>query len=197
MGVYNINYTGTMPPLGIGKTITLRENISSLVEISNTKNLNFLVRGRKTNFTRVFQATPTVGDFDSPQFVNNKRFWTINLTHIYPTSGSISAYDNEYYRKNFGFLVAPVMETYDIDLYYGDGKSLNLSSFTKIEGVDIVLNITVDKDYNNIETNNPVSSYTQYSENDVVDITPTGSTGQPTSSQEELNAQYGTQIWEV
>ena len=111
MGVYNINYTGTMPPLGIGKTITLRENISSLVEISNTKNLNFLVRGRKTNFTRVFQATPTVGDFDSPQFVNNKRFWTINLTHIYPTSGSISAYDNENYRKNFGFLVAPAMVT--------------------------------------------------------------------------------------
>ena len=197
MGVYNIHYTGSMPPLVIGKTITLRENIDSLVDIPNTKNLVFLARGRKTNFTRVFQATPTVGDFDNPEFVNNNRCWAINLTHIYPTSGSISAYDNQVYRQNFGFLVAPVMETYDIDLYYGDNKSVTLSLFTKIEGINIVLNTTVDKDYNNIETDNPVSSYTQYSENDVVDITPTGSTGQPTSSQEELNAQYGTQIWEV
>ena len=55
MGVYNINYTGTMPPLGIGKTITLRENISSLVEISNTKNLNFLVRGRKKILLEFFR----------------------------------------------------------------------------------------------------------------------------------------------
>ena len=52
MGIYNMHYTGTMPPLAIGFRFTLRENISSYVDIPNTYFLVCLARGRKTNFTR-------------------------------------------------------------------------------------------------------------------------------------------------
>lgn len=39
--------------------------------------------------------------------------------------------------------------------------------------------------------------FTEYNKNDVVPIIPDNTQGRPSSDQEELNAQYGTQTYEV
>ena len=196
MGVYNLNLEGTMPPTVLGGTVIFYENIDSLVSIANTKNLVALCRARKTNITRFASCFPFegTGDTDDPTYSSNSRYWKFAITFLYGSAGIAGAYDVLGYRDQ-SIVVMPFMDTIDIDLYYANSNTLAIASLTKIEGTSIVVNLTVDETYVH-KGDLPITYYTEYTGNDVDDVIP-GSTGEPTSADEELNAQYGTQIWEV
>lgn len=197
MGVYNLNFTGAMPPLVVGGTIHFYENISSLVDIANTKNLIALCRARKTNITRFVSCNPAggSGDTDNPVYNSNDRYWQFGISFFWAAYHAV--YDVYGYRL-LSTVVMPTQDIIDIDLYYADSNTLAIASLTKIEGTNIVVNLTVDETYSflNVPTNSPLSYYTEYTDNDVADVIP-GSTGEPGVADEELNAQYGTQIWQV
>jgi len=111
-----------------------------------------------------------------------------------PTAGLRATYDNANNRR-LSLVFMPLMDTIDIDLYYGDTPTFSFSQLTKIEGTNIVVNLTVDENYLHVG-DIPISYYTQYNDNDVIPIIPSDD-GQPASDQEELNAQYGTSIYQV
>ena len=97
----------------------------------------------------------------------------------------------------------PTEDTMDIELYYASTNSYLFSHadpaqevLTKIEGTNIVVNLTAKEDYVQLG-DLPISYFTEYKDNDVVPIIPSTNTGQPASDQEQLNAQYGTQIYQV
>ena len=197
MATYNLNYTGGMAQL---QNVYFYENITSAIDTSllTGKNLLFYVRGRNTNFIRTIAAYPTdSGDYNSPTFLNNTRYWTLKLKVYYPTSSNISNYDTtNSLSKRMGSIVLPIGDTYDIDIYYTSASYsviLNLSSATKIEGIKIVLNASVDRTFTSIETDNPVSYYTEYTNNDLIaaDIPDEGY-----SSSNNRDNQYGTQNWQ-
>ena len=204
MGMYNLEFTGTMPPTVLGGTITFYENLNSLVDIPNTKYIIGLCRSRKTNVTRVVTAYPSGGsqDIDNPVYFNNDRFWKFGISFLFASKSIRSGYDNLTYRQQ-SIVVMPSDDTMDIDLYYGSTNTYVFSHsdpaqevLTKIEGTNIVVNLKCNEDYIH-KGDFPVSFFTEYNKNDVVPIIPDNTQGQPSSSQEELNAQYGPQTYEV
>lgn len=204
MGMYNLEFTGTMPPTVLGGTINFYEDLNSLVDIANTKYIIALCRSRKTNITRCVTAFPSGGsnDIDNPVYLNNNRYWKFGITFLFAKQTIRNIYDNTTQRK-LSLVCMPCDDTIDIDLYYASTNGYLFSSadpsvevLTKIEGTNIVVNLTAKEDY--IQLGDfPVSYYTEYTDNDVVPVVPESSSGNPSSSQEQLNAQYGTQIYEV
>tara|TARA_R100000353_G_C6439581_1_gene178162 strand:+ start:97 stop:678 length:582 start_codon:yes stop_codon:yes gene_type:complete len=193
MGVYNLNYSTGMSE---SQNIFFYENISSLVEPGTLtgKYLIFYIRGRKTNWIRSAVAYPTAnGNYSSPEYTNNNRYWTLRLTLLYPTTSNINTYDgaSTSFRLTGGFL-PPINETFDIDVYYRDTLSLNVNASTKIEGLSIVLNVTVDENFSSLDSDVPISYFTEYSNNDLKAVLPLSS-GKPTSNNEDN--QYGTITW--
>ena len=197
MATYNLHYSGGMAQL---QNVYFYENITSAIDtgLLSSKNLLFYVRGRKTNFIRTIAAYPTnSGDYSSPTFLNNSRYWTLLLKVYYPTSSNIATYDTtSNLAKRMGTIVLPIGDTYDIDLYYTSASYVNildLSSATKINNISIVLNASVDKTFTSIETDNPISDYTEYANNDLIaaDIPIEGY-----SSSNNRDSQYGTQNWQ-
>ena len=197
MATYNLHYSGGMAQL---QNVYFYENITSAIDtgLLSSKNLLFYVRGRKTNFIRTIAAYPTnSGDYSSPTFLNNSRYWTLLLKVYYPTSSNIATYDTtSNLAKRMGTIVLPIGDTYDIDLYYTSASYVNildLSSATKINNISIVLNASVDKTFTSIETDNPISYYTEYANNDLIaaDIPIEGY-----SSSNNRDSQYGTQNWQ-
>ena len=197
MATYNLNYTGNMAQ---SQYVYFYENITSVIDTSllSGKKLLFYVRGRKTNWIRTIAAYPTdSGDWNSPTYINNNRYWTLRLTNLYPTSSNITTYDKtNSLAKRQCIFVSHINETYDIEVYYTNvsyAVMLNLSAATKIEGIKIVLNVSVDKTFQDIETDNPISYYTEYANNDLIsaDIPDEGY-----SSSNNRDSQYGTQNWQ-
>ena len=199
MGMYNLNFTGSMPPTIFGGSITFFENIYSLVDIPNngTNYLIALCRSRNTNITRAVLTYPQNGneDIENPIYNANSRFWEFRITFMLPSASLRATFDNETNRR-LSLVFMPLMDTIDIDLYYGNSATFLFSGLTKIEGLNIVANLTVDENYQHLG-DRPISYYTQYNDNDVIPIIPSTSSGQPASDQEELNAQYGTSIYQV
>ncbi len=204
MGMYNLEFTGTMAPTVLGGSITFYENLNSLVDIPNTKYIIALCRSRKTNITRCVTTFPVGGsnDIDNPVYFNNDRFWKFRFTFLFAKKSIRTFYDNSVNRK-LSLVCMPTDDTIDIDLYYHSSNSYLFSSadpsqevLTKIEGTNIVVNLKAKEDYVQIG-DFPVSYFTQYNNNDVAPIIPSTDSGQPASDQEELNAQYGTQTYEV
>tara|TARA_R100000808_G_C2101467_1_gene118417 strand:+ start:313 stop:894 length:582 start_codon:yes stop_codon:yes gene_type:complete len=193
MGVYNLNYSAGMAQ---SQNIFFYENISSLVDTGTLtgKYLIFYIRGRKTNWIRSAVAYPTAnGDWGSPEYTNNNRCWTLRLTVLYPTSSNISSYDGASTTfRLYGGFVSPINETFDVDVYYRDTLSLNVNSSTKIEGLSIVLNVTVDETFGSLDSDVPLSYFTEYTNNDLQSVLPLSS-GKPTSNNEDN--QYGTITW--
>jgi len=196
MSVYNLNLEGTMPPTVLGGTVVFYENLSSLVDIANTKNLIALCRARKTNITRFVSCYPNGGSGDAPDptYNSNSRYWQFAITFLYGTTGIAGTYDVLGFREQ-SITVMPYMDTIDIDLYYADSNTFAIEGLTKIEGTSIVVNLTVDETYVH-KGDLPITYYTEYTDNDVDNVIP-GATGEPSSADEELDAQYGTQIWQV
>ena len=196
MGVYNLNLEGSMAPTVLGGEIVFYENLSSLVDIPNTKNLIALCRARKTNITRFVSCFPRDGSGDNtnPTYKSSSRCWQFGITFLWASPILQPIWDVETYRK-LSLAVMPFIDTVDIDLYYADSNTFSIGSLTKIEGTSIVVNLTVDKTYT-LLGDFPLTYYTEYTNNDVNDLIP-DSTGEPISADEELNAQYGTQIYQV
>ena len=197
MATYNLNYTSGMAQL---QNVYFYENITSAIDTSvlSGKNLLFYIRGRKTNFIRTIAAYPTdSGDYASPTFLNNDRYWTLLLKVYYPTTSNITTYDTtSNLAKRMGAVVLPIGDTYDIDIYYTSVSYVNvldLSSATKIDSVNLVLNASVDQLFSDLETDNPLSYYTEYTNNDLIaaDIPVEGY-----SSSNNRDSQYGTQNWQ-
>ena len=197
MATYNLNYTSDMAQ---SQYVYFYENISSVIDTSllEDKNLLFYIRGRETNWVRTVAAYPTdSGDTSNPTYINNSRYWYLRLTSIYPTSSNITNYDTtSNLAKRQGGFVAPINETYDISVYYTSANFiniLNLAVATKIEGINIVLNIIVDEAFGSIETDNPFSYYTEYANNDLtaISVNTTGYNGD-----NNRDSQYGTQNWQ-
>jgi hypothetical protein len=197
MATYNLNYSGNMAQ---SQHVYFYENITSAIDTSllSGKKLLFYVRGRKTNWIRTIAAYPTdSGDWNSPTYINNSRYWTLRLTNLYPTSSNITTYDKtNSLAKRQGIFVSPINETYDIEVYYTDvsyAVMLNLSAATKIEGIKIVLNVSVNQTFQDIETDNPISYYTEYANNDLIasDVPDEGY-----NSSNNRDSQYGTQNWQ-
>jgi hypothetical protein len=197
MATYNLNYSGSMSTL---QYVYFYENITSAIDTSTLsgKNLLFYIRGRETNFIRTVAAYPTDSeDYNSPSFLNNNRYWTLRLTTFYPTTSNISNYDTtSNLAKRQGGVVIPIGDTYDIEVYYTSQSYiniLNVASATKIPGINIVLNVSVDKTFGDIETDNPLSYYTEYANNDLI-AQSVGTKGY--SSDNNRDSQYGTQNWQ-
>ncbi len=197
MATYNITYTGGMSTL---QNVYFYENITSAIDtgLLSGKNLLFYIRGRETNFIRTIAAKPTDSeDYNSPTFLNNDRYWTLLLRVYYPNSSNISTYDTtNNLSKRMGSVVLPMGDTYDIEIYYTDSNYtniLNISTATKIQGINIVLKASVDATYNSIETDNPMSYYTEYTNNDLI-AESIGTKGY--SSNNNRDSQYGTQNWQ-
>ena len=196
MSKYNLHLQGSMSPTVLGGTVVFYENLSSLVDIANTKNLIALCRARKTNITRFVATYPNggSGDYDNPTYNSNDRFWKFGITFLYGSPTIVSGYDN-YANRQQCIVVVPFMDTLDIDLYYADSNTFAIASLTKIEGTSIVVNLTVDETYTQ-KGDLAFTYYTEYTDNDVDDVIP-GATGEPSSADERLDAQYGTQIYQV
>ena len=219
MATYNLKYSGSMAQ---SQNVYFYEDITSalggdstLIDSgtpgsSSNKTIMFYIRGRKTNWTRGISAYATVSEgFYRPTYLHNDRYWLLRLQFLYPTTSNITTYDTGTNRALGGF-VAPVNETYDISLYYGawDVKTFG-DALTKIDGINIVLNVTVDETFSHIETDNPIAYYNEYSSNDAIERpTMFGSSlnkGLPTLSQADggdgdtplivTDAQYGVQTW--
>ena len=194
MGTYNLHYTTGMAQ---SQHVYFYENITSAIDTNllSGQNLIFYIRGRKTNWVRTIGAYPTdSGNFAIPTYLNNSRYWTLRFTNQYPSTSAISTYDGvSNASRKTGIFVSPINETYDITLYYGS-YTLSRTSLTKIEGINIVLNVTVDKSFGFIETDNPISYYTEYSDNDLIEAIP-NDTGRADGGLNERDAQYGTQTW--
>jgi len=197
MATYNLNYSASMSTL---QYVYFYENLTSSISANTLsgKNLLFYIRGRETNFIRTVAAYPTdSGDYGSPTFLNNDRYWTLRLTAFYPTSSNITTYDTtNNLAKRQGGVVIPIGDTYDIEVYYTEENYVNIldiSSATKIPGINIVFNVTVDGTFDNIETDNPVSYYTEYADNDLI-AQSVGTKGY--SSENNRDSQYGTQNWQ-
>ena len=197
MSTYNLQYTSGMAQI---QNIYFYENLTSLTGEGTLtdKNLTFLLRGRKTNWIRTIAAYPTDnGDFTDPVYTSNDRYWVLKLTVIYPTVSNRASYDGAVTSGRLaGNICSPVNEIYDIDIYYGDSNSLNTVPMTKIEGLNLVLNVTVDDTFFYLESDNPASGYTEYTSNDLVAYEPFNN-GRPNESQNIYDAQYGTTTWEI
>ena len=223
MATYNLHYTNGMTEL---QSVFFYENISSAIESdslidsgtlgsADNKTILMYIRGRKTNWIRGVCAIGTVsnGTF-RPTYEHNSRYWELKLFFYYPTSSNITTYDI-YNARKLGSLVAPVNETYDITLTYGAQdvrNDTNIINGRVINGINIVLNVTVDETFSSIETDNPISYYTEYNKN-VLSAKNTGSfvstddrgnegglpvqggAGSDQIIDIQTNAQYGVQTW--
>jgi|TARA_R110000824_G_scaffold10706_6_gene46884 hypothetical protein len=198
MATYNLHYTGGMAQT---QYVYFYENITSVIDTSliSGKFLLFYIRGRKTNWIRSIAAYPTdSGDYGNPTWLNNSRYWTLRLTANYPTASNISNYDTtNNLAKRQGAFVPPINETYDIDLYYTSQNYLNVlrtDLATKIDGISIVLNVSVDKVFLSEHSQDlPISYYTEYANNDLIGATV------PLEGYSDSNnrdSQYGTQNWQ-
>ena len=178
MATYNLHYTGEMATL---QSVYFYENISSAIESDSlidsgtpgsvdNQTILMYIRGRKTNWIRGVCAIGTVSNGTyRPTYQHNSRYWELKLLFYYPTSSNITTYDI-YNGRRLGVFVAPVNETYDITLTYGAQdvrNDVNIVQGRVINGIDIVLNVTVDETFTNIEANSPISYYTEYNKNDL------------------------------
>ena len=198
MATYNLNFSSGMSQV---QNVYFYENIASAIDTSliSGKFLLFYIRGRKTNWIRTVAAYPTAsGDYGNPTWTNNDRYWTFLLTTVYPTTSNISTYDTtNNLTKRQGAFVPPINETYDIELYYTSQNYLNVlrsDLATKIDGINIVLNVTVDKAFlADHSLDLPISYFTEYANNDLTasDIPVEGY-----SSSNNRDSQYGTQNWQ-
>jgi len=208
--MYNINWEDGM---SWSQTLKMYPNLGSRVS-NSTIDGNFLLlkfRGRKTNFIRAFSFMSTIdsGTYQ-PTYTHNDRYWEFKLQIWYPLASTISSADTGNNRKLANF-VAPVGDTYDITMYYGS-RDLGLATKTLIPNVNIVLNVSVDETYQKLETNDPISYYNEYTNNDQVALLTAGYCssrpniqGLPASNADAIacdniidinkDVEYGVQTW--
>lgn len=195
--MYNINWEDGM---SWSQTLKMYPNLGSRVS-NSTIDGNFLLlkfRGRKTNFQRNVIAYPTSSEsYVTPTYDYNNRYWLIQLTITFATSGAIAGYDTKTARLA-SQLVLPIGDIYDIVYHYT--TELDLRKFpnaTTISGISDVFAPTMDGDYSPPASSDTYPSvyYTEYSENDLVS-TALSVKGLPVdASVDNRDVEYGVQTW--
>lgn len=160
----------------LSESINFYENLDSLGVTSedNYGNTNLILLefiGQTTNWKR------TVITLAPPYSVRTKRSWKIVFS-IYKFN-FLSVVDTEAQRRN-GVVYLPQPEIYNINFYHQvSTTNLDINNANKI---DITAQITTQRTVDNPaigNNNSPVSFYSQYSENDVVD------------GKDNINIEYG------
>jgi hypothetical protein len=157
------------------KDLNFYINIHSITGLDDTTATftNFILaefRGTNTNWVRTAIGT---GDSSSR---NNQRYWNIKFS-LYNSSFS-GAFDTTGAR-NSGNVFLPSEEVYNVTFYYQTSTTnLDVANATKIDWCEqLFIQRQFDDQYNQA----PVSSFTQYTTNDV------------SSTTTNTNVEYGTQ----
>ena len=134
---------------------------------------NFILaefRGVNTNWVRTAIGT---GDSTSR---NNQRYWNINFSLYNSSFGGV--FDATGVRTA-GNVFLPSEEMYNVTFYYQTSTSnLDVANATKIDWTE---QLYIQREYDDQYNQAPVSSFTEYSANDV------------SSSTTNTNVEYGTQ----
>ena len=149
-------------------------NVASITGIEDTTSpfTNVILaefRGVNTNWVRTAIAPEGTGN-------RNNRFWRLGF-QLYNSSYN-GLFDSETLRRT-GNVFLPSEEMYNVTFYYQTSETnLDVANATKIDWTEqLYLQREFDDQYNQA----PVSSYTEYSANDV------------SSSTTNTNVEYGTQ----
>ena len=157
------------------KTVDFYINIYSITGLNDsthpfTNHILAEFRGVNTNWVRTGIAQEGVGSR------NNDRYWRIRFdffnTSYYGVWDVTGARDS-------GQVFLPSEEMYNVSFYYQTNTSnLDVANATKIDWTE---QLYIQREYDDQYNQAPVSSYTQYSTNDV------------SSSTTNTNVEYGTQ----
>ena len=170
--MYQINFNSDSAVYS--KQLYFYINIKSLTDLVDSYPFTYSIlveyRGVNTNWVRTAIAPKGVAAN------RNDRFWRIG-NQLYNTSYN-GLLDSTLLRQD-GSVFLPSEEMYNVSFYYQTSTTnLNVASAIKIDWVEqLYLQRQYDDQYNQA----PVSSYTQYSTNDV------------SSSTTNTNVEYGTQ----
>ena len=127
-------------------------------------------RGVNTNWVRTGIATQASTDR------NNERYWKIKFA-LY--NSSFNGVVDVTGARDSGNVFLPSEEMYNVSFYYQTNTSnLDVANATKIDWTE---QLYIQREYDDQYNQAPVSSYTQYSTNDV------------SSSTTNTNVEYGTQ----
>ena len=158
--MYQYKVTSSVP---ISDNFYLYENLDSLgVKNKDTfDNTNLILvefRGQTTNWNR------TVITLAPPYVERNTRTWGVRFELV--KTNWLGIMDSEAQRR-LGKVFLPQPEIYNINFYYQTSTTnLDVNNATKIDLTSqINLERTIDDSFNDA----PVSSYTEYTDNDVVD----------------------------
>tara|TARA_R100000808_G_scaffold5448_1_gene16607 strand:- start:8 stop:526 length:519 start_codon:yes stop_codon:yes gene_type:complete len=156
------------------KSLFFYINIKSLTDLVDshpfTYNILTEFRGVNTNWVRTAIAPK------GPDGSRNNRYWRIGYS-LYNSSYN-GLLDGTLLRQE-GNIFLPSEEMYNVSFYYQTSTSnLDVANATKIDWTE---QLYIQREYDDQYNQAPVSSYTQYSTNDV------------SSSTTNTNVEYGTQ----
>ena len=155
-------------------TVVMYPNITSItgLDAGSSPYTNHILcefRGQNTNWVRTGIAQEGTG-------TRNNRYWSVKFT-FYNSSVS-GVFDVEGARRA-GNIFLPSQEIYNVDFYYQTSTTnLDVANATKI---DWTTQLNLERQYDDNYNQAPVSSYTEYSNNDV------------STSTTNTNVEYGTQ----
>ena len=183
-------------PSGANVLFYFYENLKAYVDLPTDNYLLLKFRGLSTGYQRTCIAMPSNGDYTNPTYDINDRYAIFKIImYASPVTSGGTNLDTESARK-LGLIVLSTPEMYEVKYYYRSDYSLRIHSsigaLTEIPELQSVFNVTRSIDSSYIQA--PVSSYTEYADNDVVsqDITPTGL---PAEADNNTIVQYGVQTW--
>tara|TARA_R100000231_G_scaffold112351_1_gene83292 strand:+ start:153 stop:779 length:627 start_codon:yes stop_codon:yes gene_type:complete len=204
--MYSITWTKN-PSMAITQVLKMYIPLGSHVD-NDTLNGNFIFcrfQGRTTNFTRMVTAIPTAsGSFTNPIYEYNNRYWLIQVDVLFgyganalENRGSVYGQDLMSVKRAGKVCLQSSFEIYDVTFFYKDTNNLTQSQMTEI-GATTTFQVRCTPDYVGTTypfTRNVVPFYTEYTDNDLVDIE-TSAKGVPAgASEDKQNAIYGIEIW--
>jgi len=191
--MYQYNWLNTG---SVNKDFYFYENLKAYVDLPTDNYLLLKFRGLSTGYQRTCIAMPSNGDYTNPTYDINDRYATFKISmYNSPVTSGGANLDTESARK-LGLIVLSTPEMYEVKYYYRGDYSLRIHSsivaLTEIPELQSLFNITRAVDSSYIQA--PVSSYTEYTDNDVTsqDIT---TKGLPAEADNNTIVQYGVQTW--
>ena len=171
--MYQVDFTNT----GITTVgLDMYPNITSLTGLlPGTSPYTYKIlcgfRGRNTNWFRTGIAQEGTGS-------RNSRYWRARFTFY---SSSFNGLFDQVALRQSGNIFLPSQEIYDVEFYYQTSDTnLSIGAATKIDNYINVIN--VDRQTDDLYNQAPISSYTQYTDNDLTPI-----------QIYNTNVEYGTQ----
>ena len=198
--MYKAEYTTS--PLTLNY-VYFYENISAYVDLPDTVYFLLKFTGRDSNYQRSIVAYPANGDYTSPSYDRNNRYFKFGFRAYSPkTDGSEQTMDIKSV-KLIGNVVLSPIGIYDVKVYYTttyNSNSLSESAATLIPEIKPVVYVTDENrvllgaNWTGYESPDFVT-YTKYAENDLTDVS-MSNYGKPASaSVDNRDVEYGVQTW--